>query len=260
MDIEQYIQLFIKKEKPTDGVSGLCGRIIRGTKPEDFFSLSDDKLRKVVMYFDSEGLESMIGLSGYDMLINVGYEPEYLEHKIDSQTTFKLFVFREPQYMKLADWNNVLDMLLYVYPKTRYLIERYRYDLNFMSFEDIECESSFSFFDIEKKGLKDSRFMTYERLHLNYASLYQFRAFLYFSIHLRELFNGDGLIKTIYGEKKLKEYIILNQPIIDFADYRMIELDVNLWKKGELKNLYTYVYRFFKFNVLFLITSYLKLL
>ena len=77
MQLNEFEQLFNKGQRKL--VSGLCGRIIRGKKTEDFTTLTDDPLRKIVMLMGSDGLENILGKTGYEMLTEIGYEKSYIK-------------------------------------------------------------------------------------------------------------------------------------------------------------------------------------
>ena len=104
---------------------GLCGRVIRGVKPDDFLTLTDDPSRRIVMLIDPDGLSALPGLSGYDVLITLGYEPDYLEHKVKEGNKFKLVVFGDGGEAKLATWDNLIDMVKLQYPEERDAFDSY---------------------------------------------------------------------------------------------------------------------------------------
>ena len=228
MEIDNYVDLFVSGKTSVAPITGLAGRIIRGIEEDDFLTLSDDSSRKIVMLVDPDGLSNMLGKTGYEMLIEIGYEPDYLEYKIKEGNQFKLVIFPDGEAAKLATWDNLFEMLIQVYPKTKGLVEKYRDILKTKSFEEIESESGFKFLEVEKLGEVDPRYMTYDRLDLDNASLSEFRAFLYFSVHLRELYSGDGWTRLSSGEKGVQEYIIPNVPISQLGESRVINIYVPL--------------------------------
>jgi hypothetical protein len=73
--VKDYINVL--KSGETGTVKGLCGRILRGVSDSDFESLTNDPVnRRVVFPTDETGLESLLGKSGYEMLITIGYPPD----------------------------------------------------------------------------------------------------------------------------------------------------------------------------------------
>jgi nicotinamidase-related amidase len=226
MSVETYVQHFKAGTTPSDSVSGLAARIIRGTEPEDFLTFTDDAERKLVMFMGPDGLESMLGKDGYDMLVTIGYEPDYLRHKVEQGNEFKLVVLEEGT-AKLATWDNTLDIVGEVYPDIAQLLERHRDALKNTSFEEIEKAAGYQFLDVEKIGKVDSRFMTHERLRESAGSLADVRAFLYFTVHLRELYRGDGFTDE-NGSRGPMEYIAPNIAIADSGKHAVVDLDIQL--------------------------------
>lgn len=213
-------------------VNGLCGRIIRGKKPADFTTLSDDPSRELVMLMGPDGLTKIMGKSGYEMLVAIGYEPEYLEHKVNEGNLFKLVVFPEGGAAKIATWDNVVDVVSSVYPEAELKLRRHLAAFKKKSFAEIESEAGFRFLDVEKAGKSDPRFMTYDRFRSSFGSLSETRAFLYFSVHLRELFSGDGYTYDSKGTRGMMEYIVPNKPIAELGDHRIVDIAVAIPQKN----------------------------
>jgi len=74
-------------------IKGIFGRILRGTKPTDFETLSDDPDRKIILVSAEDGLKRFIGKTGYQMLLAIGYEKDYIEYRLKNGYMFKLVVF-----------------------------------------------------------------------------------------------------------------------------------------------------------------------
>ena len=222
--LNQFVQAFVSGQ--VLAVSGLCGRIIRGKKPADFTTLTDDPNRELVMLMGPDGLTKIMGKSGYEMLVAIGYEPEYLEHKVQEGNQFKLVVFPEGGAAKLATWDNVVEVVSSVYPDVASKLRRFLPSFKSQSFSQIEQNAGFRFLDVEKAGKNDYRFMTYDRFRLSQGNLWEARAFLYFTIHLRELFSGDGYTYDSQGNKGMMEYIVPNKPITELGDHRIVDIAV----------------------------------
>lgn len=234
MELSRYRRLF--EDKQREAVNGLCGRIIRGTKPSDFITLTDDPNRKLVMLMGPDGLEQIMSQTGYEALVTIGYEPNYIVRKVvDEGNQFKLVVFAEGGEAKLATWENVVEIVGSVYPLA--LSPLYR-SLNFFkntSFEEIERTAEFNFAEVDKTGIADNRFMTYERFIAGNQNAIAAREFLYFTIHLRELFAGDGYTYDAQRNRGLMEYIVPNKPLVELGNYDLIDMSVSVPAKP-LKN------------------------
>ena len=169
MKLKEYWQVFTNGQ--TRRVSGLCGRIIRGQKSEDFKTLTDDPNRKLVMLMGPDGLESLLGKTGYDMLVEIGYEPDYIVRKVEEGNQFKLVVFAEGGAAQLATWDNVALVAGDVYPEVAPFLRRYLTALEDTPFSEIERQAGFDFSEVDKAGPDDPRFMTYERFKRSTGSL-----------------------------------------------------------------------------------------
>ena len=207
---------------------GNCGRIIRGKVADDFLTLTDDPDRKVVMLMGPDGLGQIQGKSGYEMLEIIGYEPSYIERKVGEGNEFKLVVFPEGKDALLATWDNVAKIVSHVYPAVYDKLSANLPLLKKKNFDDIEASAGFDFSEVDKIGKSDDRYMTYERYQSAGAGIIKARAFLYFTLHLRELFSGDGYTYTSDGVQGLKEYFIPNIPIADIEGAQLIDIDVTL--------------------------------
>jgi hypothetical protein len=211
MNLKEYKDCF--ENGTVKDVSGICGRIIRGIKPEDFETLTDDPDRKLVMLLGPDGLQSLLGKTGEEMLIEIGYEKDYIKRKVDEGNSFKLVIFPEGDEAGKAYWFEVLRFVSKAYPAIRKRIQKYLVQLRLSSFEKFEKEAGFIFSEVDKIGKEDDRFMTYDRYINSEDTLLNLRSFLYFTVHLRELFTGNGYTKTYDGKKGLSEYIAENKKI-----------------------------------------------
>ena len=208
--------------------NGNCGRIIRGQDPNDFLTLTDDPDRKIVMLMGPDGLSQIQGKTGYEALNIIGYEPDYIVRKVQEGNQFKLVTFPEGQDAILATWDNVAEIVKQVYPDVYSKISANLPLLKKKEFDEIERDAGYDFSEIDKNGKTDDRYMTYERYQDAGAGIIKARAFLYFTLHLRELFSGDGYTYDANGVKGLKEYFISNKPISDIQGSEIWDLDMQL--------------------------------
>jgi nicotinamidase-related amidase len=211
----------------------LCGRIIRGRKPEDFLTLTDDPNRKIVMLVGPDGLETLLGRTGYEMLVTIGYTADHIKRKVvDEGNSFKLAVFAESDKARPATWDAVADFASEVYPDLAAILRRRIPELKGIPFTQFERDAGFTFADVDKAGPNDLRFMTADRLRTSGGSAWEVRAFLYFTLHLRELFAGDGYTYTKDGQRGLAEFIVLNKPISELGESVLVDLEVEIPNTG----------------------------
>lgn len=240
MSLDFYVRSFKGEKVLPFNFDGYYGRVLRGTNPEDFLTLSDDKERILVFVLNESGLMNIVGNETIEILLKLGYKSEYINSLLEKNTKFKLIIFPKSSDEILATWDNVLDRVLFSYPNTHKLVHKYKEDLQLVPFYEIEKQAGFSFSEVELRGLNDSRYMTYSRLDLSNASLIDFRAFLYYNLHLKEYFTGNGYTINHSGQCCLDEFIIQNRQICSLKDYKIINLSIWLKKGEKEKVLYFY--------------------
>ncbi|MCK4383457.1 MAG: hypothetical protein KAW66_09215 [Candidatus Lokiarchaeota archaeon] len=101
-------------------------------------------------------------------------------------------------------------------------------ELKSTPYSEIERDANRKFNIIDKVGPEDKNFMTYERFNNSEGTLTDVRAFLYHTIHLRELFSGDGFTYEEEGNKGLKEYIAPNCRLEELGEYYLIDMNISL--------------------------------
>jgi len=228
MELEEYKRLFMEGKKATAPVDGLCGRILRGTKPEDFDTLTDDPNRIVIMLIGGDGLGDLLGKSGYESLIHIGYAKDYIEYKIEQGNAFKIVVFKESDSTLLATWDNVARLCDDIYPDVSGKIHACLPDLKTTAFSTIQILADFSFEEAERAGIDNPNYMSYDRFKKSEGTLIDVRAFLYHTLHFRILYSGDGYTYDEDGNRGLMEYIAPNKKLIELGEHRLIDMEIEL--------------------------------
>lgn len=194
--MDAYASLFIQNfatGRREGSFTGISGRVIRGTTPENFETLTDDPKRKIVYMLDSSGLNNLIGLNGREVLDNIGYSPVDVEKYLAKGTRFKVVFFPETS-VHLANWNNLLSLTSQAYPEWRNkIIDSYNH-LTMLPYDQV----------INMDGVVG-----------------EVRRFLHQNLNVNELYRGDGT--TPNG---IKEYITLNKRIDSFTSYTIIDFPV----------------------------------
>lgn len=238
--VDKYVQALATKTLGC--TTDLCGRLIRGKKPEDFVTLSDDPDRKLIMLMGADGLETLLHCScGHAMLEAIGYETTYIRRKVLEGNQFKLVVCNATASpARLATWKGVAAAVAEAYPPE---IAQKVYSClpalqnlrtpasegwSITDFESLEKLAGFDFSKIDEAGKEDHRFMTPERYLLSSGDLIATRAFLYFSCHLRELFAGNGHTYDTLGRRGMLEYICPNIEIARLGEHALIDINVSL--------------------------------
>jgi hypothetical protein len=113
-NLAAYERAFTTGTKPGT-LAGLQGRFIRMAKgvPD---SLTDDPDRRIVFLVDSQTLGNLVGLSGYQVCMAVGWDPDYTRGKVNAGYRFALAVFPETG-CKLGTWDHMLDAVVSMYPE-----------------------------------------------------------------------------------------------------------------------------------------------
>lgn len=124
-----------------------------------------------------DGLEKILGKTGYEALISICYVLGYIEYKIKSGFQFKIVIFNEGEIAKLATWDNLANMVSEIYPEVKKKIYNRLEELKNTPFSEIEKRADRKFNEIDKNGTEDSDFMTYERFKQSVGTLIDVRAF-----------------------------------------------------------------------------------
>lgn len=230
---EEYIDAL--KAKRVDDVENVCGRILRGVTDKDFETLTDDPAnRRVVSPTDESGLKGLLGKTGYEMLIEIGYPADYIGALLDKGKKFKLVVFPAGKDAVTATWMNVIRVASEAYPEIADRMWRHGQKMmtyghtNFVELEKAIGKTAVQLNETKSKGSSNEEFMSFERYKAAPDTAENARLFLYFTVGLNNLFAGDGYTRDANGNKGIKEYLMANKPIAEIAGSKLIDLDVSL--------------------------------
>lgn len=202
------------------------GRILRGRKPTDFFTLTDLPERQLVMVMDRDGLAQLDGKTGWQCLQLIGYRMEYIVHKLLAGYQFKLALFDLLPLQSPATWEVVAAAVNSVYPAVSAAMAQYLPTLRCTSFASWQEQSGFDWSVIDETGLADPRYMTLKRFVASPQRAVDLRMFLFFSVQLRGLFSGTGHTITEAGDTGVNEYIIPTARLTDLTNCRLVPLNV----------------------------------
>lgn len=203
-DFGEFVQLFISsfgtKKKLEKPVTGFSGRVLRGINNDDFITLTDNPLRRVVFLLDSIALSDLVGLDGKEILMQIGYDEGFITNLLNKETKFKLVLLPETT-VKLATWDNLLDIIQEVYSDLMEKIE------------------------IARPVLKNS---SYEEIMSRDDIATEIRGFLESTINVLHLFAGDGYTRREgkSNERIFAEYVTVNKRLSDFGAFAIIDLPI----------------------------------
>ncbi|MBY0552284.1 MAG: hypothetical protein K2W95_33705 [Candidatus Obscuribacterales bacterium] len=223
--LQEYAEAISSGVRAPGCATGLYGRIIRGKKPADFEALTHDADRLIVLLLGEDGLENLVGLTGRQMLVDIiRYTDQHITDLLASGHEFKLVVFptSTTANVKQATWPNTVDFASGVYPLVETKLRAQLAALQSTPYADIEAAAGYKFYDAYMAGDKDSRYMTYERLQASEGNLVQVRAFLFHTLHLRELFEGTGFTAA------QQEHFVLNAKLQDIVPHLLLPLDMTV--------------------------------
>ena len=216
----------------------LIGRILKGKSPRDFKTLNKyNSNRKTVFIISSQQLKKMLDKSGYQILIDIGYPKDYIQDVKKNKEKFKLILISREDAdsklnMKLATWDNVIDLMKSVYPKISDKLEKQREALKKTSYNKIiKMKDGY---DIKKHYKSDDpKFMSYDKYLKSKGTLFETRAFLFHNEALNNLYKGNGYTYNEKGERGIKEYITKNINIKKLKNYKFVDFKINIPKKNK---------------------------
>ena len=91
-----------------------------------FHVIVHGRVQGVGFRYSAAGRAVRLGLSGWEMLMKVGYDADYARGKVNDGFGFKMVVFAEGAQAKPATWDNLIDMVKVVYPHLAQYIEPHR--------------------------------------------------------------------------------------------------------------------------------------
>jgi hypothetical protein len=223
--INQYANWFELSVTGMKPFQGICGRVLKGTSPEDFEVFSPDIHRRIVLLLDAEGMRGLLGLSGWEILMCIGHGAERTLDRINAGAVYKLAIFPS-RIMQLGTWDNMLDMVIEAYPRVEDIIDAQRVALKTTPYVEIEKRAVEPFFVSNRVGEASPLFMTEDRLLQTDSSLTAVRAFLYHTVHLYELYSGDGWTYDAKGNRGAQEFMAPNRRLSEMGQHRLLDLEV----------------------------------
>jgi len=207
-------------------LDGLYGRFLHGPAGADFRRLSGKKDRRFVMVFGPDGLHRLLQDGATQMQLLLGHEPAYLRRLIDEGQQFRLVVFRPGDPLPQANWDGVERVVRLAYPDMVHRVGFHRQTLEETLLAEFERQLGYTFAEVDRAGPEDPRYMTHKRFRRIPDTAANTRAFLYFSMRLLELYQGDGFTRTHTGEQGVREFFFPNMALAKLGEYAVCDLTV----------------------------------
>lgn len=190
--------------------------------------LAEESQRKVVMIMGPSGLHKLLGKTGYEALIEIGYTPEYIARNIARGMKFKLVLFERPEKLCIATWETAVAVVSDYYPELSDALRAALPELKSTSLEQFERNAGFTFAEVQAAGASDPRYMTAHRLAHSKKTATDVRRFLYHSLYFSELYTGDGYTQTHDGKRGVREYLMRNMRICELPNEQIIDMTVEV--------------------------------
>lgn len=235
---EEYVERLRlgQQAPPGQTLAGLCGRVCRGQRADDFLGLAPlDGQRKVVFMLGADGLEMVLRerRMPLKLLLNLGYDILFLYEEIQKGTVFELVVCSESDHAGVvpATWDAVPHVVHAAFddPRLAELVETHLPVMRGLSFADLQQGythpsdpkgAPMSMNEARGKPVSSEdddsppwRMTERRLLRLASPRPADVRAFLYHALNLNNLFSGDGYTYTQDGSRGFKEYLAPNKQI-----------------------------------------------
>jgi hypothetical protein len=188
--------------------------------------------RRIVFLMGGDGLAKMRGKNAEGALVEIGYTKQEINKKLQGGHQFRLVVMPGESGASPATWENAFKAVAVAYPELAGKISPHLTEMKRLyqaapgrtalekthnAFNTIAGQGGGeSFAAIAARGPSDPGFMTLERFQkIDNPTLRDVRAFLYFTAHFNENFNGSGHTLTIDGRRGLLEYLAVDKPIAE---------------------------------------------
>lgn len=216
----RYAEMFLRKSRPPGRISGVCGRVIRGTRPEEFAKLTFLPGRRLAWLTGPTGLQMWIGKTGNEIVLGIGKTKAWLEKKLDEGNQWKLVVFPQ-KACRLADWDGLFSMIREQYPEVADKMLHWNEDLRDSSVAD---KIDRRFVASEVKDREDHPLhMSVERYLTCEDTAENARLFLWHSLGVNDQFTGNGYTK---GPDGVDEYLLPNRYLAELPGAVVLELSV----------------------------------
>ncbi len=223
IDPAVYVEMFEDRQPAPAKISGVCGRVVRGRQESDFGTLAYADGRRLAWIFGPDGLRSMIGRSGKDIVLGMGKVPGWLPEKLAEDMRWRLVVLPQGICAR-ADWAGVFAMVEEHHPEIAGKLLRWRESLQDPSLAAL-IDPAFVLGAV-KDSAEHPDHMGLSRYRDCPDTAVNARLFLWHWLGLNEQFVGDGLTRDPLSGARIEEFLTGNVALAELPDHRVIDLHV----------------------------------
>ena len=218
-----YIAMFEERMPAPKVISGVCGRVVRGTSEADFAMLAFANGRRLAWVMGPDGLRDMIGRSVESVILGVGKDRTWLSEKVAEAMRWRLVVLPQAKCVR-ADWLGVFAMIEAHYPEVAGKFLQWS-----AAVQDPTLAANIDP-TLVTGAVKDDTthpcHMNVERYLTCKNTAANARLFLWHSLGLNQHFVGDGWATDPKTKQRAEEYLTANVSLARVQGCRWTDLIV----------------------------------
>ena len=231
-------------ELMNDRLPQLSGRVCRAATADGFRTLHPDGIdvKPWSWVVGEDGLRMLLlgRRSVIERLCDLGFTDAWIRAKLNAGESFRLALFPAAQAVP-ATWDGLLILVRTQFPRVvAAKVGRCEVGLRATPFERIEARAragflrGASYFEVNEAATggasADPRYIDTARLASDEVegSLEEVRGWLYFVLGCSELFDGAGWTKDGQGRRVVREYLLRNREVSEFAAFAWVDLPLSV--------------------------------
>jgi hypothetical protein len=220
LDTDAYAEMFKARSQPSNPISGICGRVMRGRRGSSQFDrLSFAKGRRLAWITGPVGMQTFLNLSDTEIVLGIGKDRTWLDEKLREGMEWKLAVIPQAA-CELATWDGLFNMIQTYYPiDVAAKLLRWKDDLAdtalVTTIEAHLTTGNVKDDPLHKDHMSEEAYLACEDTAVNA------RLFLWHSLGVNDQFTGTG-----YTTGGVDEYLMPNLPLAEVREYKLIDLHV----------------------------------
>lgn len=224
IDPATYVAMFEDRHTVPPALAGVCGRVVRGRGEADFAMLAFASGRRLAWVTGPDGLHSMLGRSGAQIMLGIGKDRTWLREKLAEGMRWRLVVLPQATCTR-ADWAGVFAMVDTHYPEIASKLSRWRASVRdpalARNIDPAFVRGAVKDDPDHPDHLGVTRYATCEDTAINA------RLFLWHALGLNQHFAGDGWATDPLTGERVEEYLTANVPLATVEEHQFIDLRVS---------------------------------